>query len=417
MQTYFNDETRQRTGVAPVEQMIRKCVHCGFCNVTCPTYQLTGDELDGPRGRIYQVKNALEEGCANATLEHHLDRCLTCRNCETTCPAGVRYSWIADLGRELVAEQTSRPLWQRLKIFLLGNLLPYRNRFRLLLGIGRLVRPLLPATFRSRVPLVRSAPTDKAGDRKGGHSDKPQRRVILLEGCVQDALVPTIDVALKRLFDSQGIELQSVAGQGCCGAIDHHLAPGSAALDRMRNNIDAWWPLIQQGVEAIVVSATGCGQMVSEYGRLLVDDPKYAERALKVSSLLRDPVELVDAELIKCRGTKTDPKLAGKIALQIPCTAQHGERGHVGALVEDLLQEAGFELVPVVDGPTCCGSAGTYSILQPELSEQLRQNKLQNLTQAAAQMIVTANIGCQVHLQRDNAVPVRHWIELLDEYR
>ena len=400
MQTYFNKTLLAQPEVARVDKAIRKCVHCGFCNVTCPTYQLTGDELDGPRGRIYQIKNALEADRASPVLQKHLDRCLTCRSCETTCPAGVDYSHVLDLGREMVNRDVRRPARQRLLHGLLRAVLPERSRFAALLRLGRWLRPILPAALKTRVPLAR--PTGPLPDSE--HS----RNMILLEGCVQDSLDGSINGALIRVFDHLGIALKPIAEAGCCGALDHHLAPGDAALNRMRHNIDCWWPEVEQGAEAIVAGASGCGVALADYGRLLLDDPVYGERAAKISALVKDPAEILAAEALDSLPKKT----ARKVAFQCPCTLQHGFG--LSGQVEKILKGLGHILLPVVDGHICCGSAGTYSLLQPKLAEKLRENKISHLNEASPELILTANIGCQMHLQAQSPVPVKHWIELLD---
>jgi len=400
MQTYIDNELRQRPAVAAADEMIRKCVHCGFCNVTCPTYQLLGDELDGPRGRIYQIKNALEQNQGSANLQQHLDRCLTCRSCETTCPAGVEYGVILDVGRQLAERDAPRSAWQKTVRSLLRAGLTNHGLFAALLGSARLIRPLLPAALKSRIP-----PATEAG---AVPTRMHSRKMLLLQGCVQSSIDPAINAAVQRVFDRLGISLVEVSEAGCCGAIDHHLSAEQAALARMRQNIDAWWPLVDAGAEAIVSTASGCGVTLADYGRLLAEDPLYAEKAARVSSLVRDPVELLAAENLQLLPAHP-PK---RVAFQCPCTLQHGF-AHSGK-VEALLSSLGHQLLPVAENHICCGSAGTYSLLQPELSDQLRQQKLAHLLVHSPELILTANIGCQIHLQRDNPVPVKHWVALLD---
>lgn len=400
MQTYIDEKILQQPSVMAADAMIRKCVHCGFCNVTCPTYQLLGDELDGPRGRIYQIKNALELNQASSTLEQHLDRCLTCRSCETTCPAGVEYSVILDAGRELVERDVPRSLRQRMVRRLLRFGLTNRHFFAASIGLARRLRPLLPAALRSRIPL-----STRAGDLPSGQH---QRQMVLLTGCVQSSIDPGINGALRRVFDRLGITLVEVTEAGCCGAIDHHLSATETALRRMQQNIDAWWPMIEAGAEAILSGASGCGVTLADYGRLLADDPRYAHKAARVTALVKDPVELLAAEDLR----QLPARLPARVAFQCPCTLQHG-LGLEGR-VEALLSGLGHQLLPVAENHICCGSAGTYSLLQPELAEQLRQQKLKHLAAQAPDLILTANIGCQIHLQRDNQTPVKHWIHLLD---
>lgn len=399
MQTRFPEPVRASAQGAAVEQNVRKCVHCGFCNVTCPTFQLRRDELDGPRGRIYQIKQAIETGVVAPALQTHLDRCLTCRACETTCPAGVEYGQVLDYGRELAERALPRPVGQRLLRRALRWALPHRRRFAALLRLGRLAKPLLPSRLRDGIPPARAAgvwPTAQ-------HN----RRMLLLAGCVHEALDPPTNAAAARVLDRLGISLQAVPGAGCCGAISHHLAATDEARDFMRSNIDAWWPHLQAGAEAVVVPASGCGVQVKDYGRLLADDPVYAGRAQRIADCTRDLAEVLAGEtLTPASGV---PR---RITFQSPCTLQHGQR--LGGRVETLLRRAGFELLPVVDGHLCCGAAGTYALTQPALSEPLRERKLDALLAAGPQLIATANIGCQTHLQARSPVPVRHWIELFD---
>ncbi|MEL0082892.1 MAG: glycolate oxidase subunit GlcF [Gammaproteobacteria bacterium] len=403
MQSYFDDQQRQQRNILQADEVLRKCVHCGFCNVTCPTYQLLGDELDGPRGRIYQIKTALEQQQASSTLQLHLDRCLSCRNCETTCPAGVQYSVLLDIGRDLVEQQVARPMGQRLKRRLLRWGLTRRPLFATILGLGRVARPILPAALNSRVPPLRRA---------GGEPRRQlDRKMVLLQGCVQPAIDPSINGALKRIFDRLGITLVESKAAGCCGAIDHHLSAEAAALQRMRDNIDAWWPLISEGAEAIISGASGCGVTLADYGRLLAADSEYAQKAARITELVKDPVEVLEQENLQFLARK--PVM--RVAFQSPCTLQHGLK--LGGRVEALLMKLGHQLLPVAHSETCCGSAGTYSLLQPELSDQLRQNKLTALSVDQPEMILTANIGCQIHLQRDNPIPVQHWLYLLDPAR
>ena len=398
MQTRFPEPVRASAQGAAVEQNVRKCVHCGFCNVTCPTFQLRRDELDGPRGRIYQIKQAIETGVVAPSLQTHLDRCLTCRACETTCPAGVQYAQVLDFGRSL-AEAVPRPVGQRLLRRALRWALPHRRRFAALLRLGRLVKPLLPPRLRDGIPPSRAAgPWPTA---------QHPRRMLLLAGCVHDTLDPPTNAAAARVLDRLGISLQAVPGAGCCGAISHHLSAEAQARAFMRRNIDAWWPHIEAGAEAVVVPASGCGVQVKDYGRLLADDPAYAGRAQRIADLTRDLAEVLAGETLT-----PAPGVPRRIAFQSPCTLQHGQR--LGGAVEALLRRAGFELLPVADGHLCCGAAGTYALTQPALSQPLRERKLQALLAGGPQLIATANIGCQTHLQAHAPVPVRHWIELFD---
>ena len=385
------------------DEILRNCVHCGFCNATCPTYQLTGDELDGPRGRIYQIKQVLEGQVATDTTQRHLDRCLTCRACETTCPSGVDYHRLLDTGRELVERAVPRPFIERTKRRLLRMLLPYPSRFTPLLRLGQWLRPVLPVSLRQQVPA-----------RQDSNSPAPQRQhartVLLLDGCVQPALAPQINHATVRVLDALGISTVRAHNSGCCGAVSFHLNASEEAKTFMRRNIDAWWPAIEQGAEAIVVTASGCAPMVKDYGHALSGDTAYADRARRVSELARDISEVVAAAFRREAFAETGGD--ARIAFHSPCTLQHGQR--ITGVVEDLLTQLGFRLSAVSNTHLCCGSAGTYSILQPQLSTALRDNKLANLQAGRPDMIVTANIGCLMHMSGHADVPVRHWIELLD---
>ena len=384
------------------EKVISKCVHCGFCLATCPTYNLLGDELDSPRGRIYLIKQVLEGHEPTARTQLHLDRCLTCRNCETTCPSGVEYGHLIDHGRALVEERVARGFVQRVKRKALLLVLPYRKRLAPLLGIGRLFRSVLPASVKASIPLKVPAGVWPIAEH--------QRRMLVLEGCAQAAMTPQTNAATARVLNALGISLISQPNAGCCGAIHLHLNVEDNAKALMRQNIDAWWPEIEAGAEAIISTASGCGVMIKDYGHLLADDKTYAQRAARVSELAKDIVEVLTAEDVSA--LKPVAKSFGKVAFHPPCTLQHGQK--LPQVTEAFLQKLGFTLSPINDAHTCCGSAGTYSIFQPELSHQLRRNKLENLLMDEPDVIVTANIGCQLHLQSGSGRPVMHWIELLD---
>ncbi len=392
------------------EEILRKCVHCGFCTATCPTYQLLGDELDGPRGRIYLIKQVLEGQAVSEKTRLHLDRCLTCRSCETTCPSGVQYAHLLDIGRQVLAEKLPRRGADAAKRRLLRAGLTRPRLFATAIRLGRMLRPLLPSALADKLP--RPAPGEVRGrPARGGHA----RRMLLLAGCVQPALAPNINAATVRVLDRLGIELFEEAKAGCCGGVRFHLDDQSGAGLEMRRNIDAWWPHVMAGVEAIVVTASGCGVQVRDYGHVLADDPVYAEKAAKISGLCRDPSEILCAERARllpllASGPATPRE---RLAFHAPCTLQHGLQ--IRGVIEDLLQAAGFVLTPVADAHLCCGSAGTYSLLQPELSVQLRNRKLAALDAGGPALIATANIGCLTHLQAGSMLPVRHWIELIDE--
>ena len=406
MQTNLADFIKNTREGQEADAILRKCVHCGFCTATCPTYQLLGDELDGPRGRIYLMKQVLEGKQVTAKTQSHLDRCLTCRNCETTCPSGVQYGRLVDIGRKIVDDQVPRPLSQRVLRTALKEVLPRRWLFTPAMKAGQLLRPLLPQALQNKVP--QQSQQQPAGRRPTAvHA----RKMLLLDGCVQPAMSPNINAATARVFDALGVQLVVAPKAGCCGAIRYHLNDQAGGLDDMRRNIDAWWPLVEAGVEAIVMTASGCGVTVKEYGHLLAADPAYAEKAAWVSALTRDLSEILpdfEAELIR----KLDGKIDKRVAYHPPCTLQHGQQ--IRGKVEGLLRAAGVDVSLCADSHLCCGSAGTYSVLQPALSYQLRDNKLANLQATGAELIVSANIGCITHLQSGTATPVRHWIELID---
>ena len=399
MQTRLAEFIRDSAEGREADAILRKCVHCGFCTATCPTYQLLGDDLDSPRGRIYLIKRALEGAPVTDKTRLHLDRCLTCRACETTCPSGVKYGRLADIGRALVEARTARPPWQRLQRALLSLVLPRTFVFGALLSIGRVFRPLLPGALKQKIPVDIPAAGEWPAPRHA-------RRMLVLAGCVQPALAPSINAAAARVLDRAGISLIEAPGAGCCGALRFHLNMQDAGRDDMRALIDRWWPMVERGeVEAIVMTASGCGATVRDYGDLLADDPRYRDKAARIAGLTRDLCEVIPAEAIEA-------KFQGKVAFQSPCSLQHGQQ--IRGRVEALLARAGYALVPVRDGHLCCGSAGTYSILQPDLAGELRRRKLAALQESAPQIIATANIGCLSHLQGGSATPVRHWIELID---
>ena len=415
MQTNLADFIKDTPEGREADAILRTCVHCGFCTATCPTYQLLGDELDGPRGRIYLIKQMLEGQPVTEKTQLHLDRCLSCRSCETTCPSGVKYHRLLDIGRAFIDRQVPRRGVEKLKRFLLREALPRRWLFKPAVQAGQLLRPVLPSVLADKVP----TPVDGAPRPWPDFSTRPvahKRRMIALAGCVQPDLAPNTNAATARVLDRLGIELFEPAGAGCCGALRFHLDAQEAALADMRRVIDAWWPHIESGsVEAIVMTASGCGAHVKEYGDLLKHDAAYAEKAARVSALTRDASEVIAAERERLaellRAASGGAPL--KVAFHSPCTLQHGQK--IRGVVESLLAAAGYELSPVADPHLCCGSAGTYPILQPELSKQLRDNKLAALGAGSPAVFVTANIGCQTHLQSGSATPVRHWIELLDE--
>ena len=416
MQTHLADFIRDTPDGRTAEAILRKCVHCGFCTATCPTYQLLGDELDGPRGRIYLVKQLLEGAEVTAKTQLHLDRCLTCRACEPTCPSGVEYHRLADIGRAVVAERVARPLGTRLLRFALREFLPRGWLFGPAYKLGQLFRPLLPAALKAKVlPGKKSVPQKQELALVSAIRRDHPRTMLMLAGCVQPAMSPNINAATARLLDRLGIATIEAEGAGCCGAVRLHLDDHDGARMDARRNIDAWWPHVEAGAEAVVVTASGCGAHVREYAHLLEADPDYAKKAARVTLLARDVAEVLAAEKDGLLRLLEKSVSAGRRALAFhsPCSLQHGLK--VRGVAEELLQAAGFALTPVADAHLCCGSAGTYSILQPELSLKLRTNKLACLQAGAPAAIASANIGCIAHLQAGTQTPVRHWVELLDE--
>jgi glycolate oxidase iron-sulfur subunit len=383
------------------ESILQACVHCGFCTATCPTYQELNDERDGPRGRIYLIKELLEGAEVTSKTRDHLDRCLTCRACETTCPSGVQYGRLVDIGRGVIEEKLERPRSERMLRLALRKVLPYSSRFGPLLALGQTFKPLLPDALKSKVPPRRKAsPWPTASH---------PRVMMGLAGCAQSSAAPTTNASTARVLDKLGITLIEAPKAGCCGAVSYHLSAHEEGLNFMRNNIDAWWPAIEAGAEAIVMTASGCGAMIQDYGHLLRDDPVYAEKAKRVSELMKDISEVLLAEDL----SKLDLQAStDKIAFHCPCTLQHAMQKN--GLVEQVLTQVGFNLAKTKDKHLCCGSAGTYSIMQPKMSQKLLKNKLEALTLDQPDRIVTANIGCQLHLETKAQVPVQHWVELLD---
>ena len=408
MQTHLAPEYQNTPEGREAEAILRKCVHCGFCTATCPTYQLLGDELDGPRGRIYLMKQMLEGQEPTRKTQQHLDRCLTCRNCESTCPSGVQYGHLVDIGRKLVDAKVPRPMGEKVVRWALKEGLP-SPLFGPAMKLGQLVREVLPETLKAKVP----APQDAGAWPKRTHA----RKVLMLAGCVQPAMSPNINSATARVLDACGIEAVVAPKAGCCGAVKFHLNDQDGGSAQMRANIDAWWPLVHSGeVEAIVMNASGCGVTVKEYGHILQHDAQYADKAARISALTKDLSELLPDLLpqLKTRINAQALQAAGLQAYHPPCTLQHGQQLKGG--VEKCLGELGFEIKTAAnESHLCCGSAGTYSVLNPELSKQLRDRKLGHLQALQPQGIVSANIGCITHLQSGCGTPVRHWVELLDQ--
>nr|UOZ96988.1 Lactate utilization protein A [Cupriavidus sp.] len=409
MEVTLSDLARQDPKAHEAADIIRRCVHCGFCTATCPTYQILGDERDGPRGRIYMIKKMLEGEPVSSETQLHLDRCLTCRNCETTCPSGVEYGRLVDLGREMVDHAVPRPLAQRVVRSLLREGLTSRW-FAPAARLGRALRPVLPELLSQKLPPV-------ADTALSWPTRQHARKVILPRGCVQPTLLPNIDRATAVVLDRLGIETLITKESRCCGAVRHHLADGQGALAEVRQNIDAWWPQIASGnVEAIVMNASGCAVMVRDYGRLLADDKAYAEKAAQISALARDPIELLAPLLGEIQERFPNLSVGKKemrIAYHPPCTQQHGLK--IRGAVESFLSRLGVSIEPVADSHLCCGSAGTYSVLQPALAKTLKEQKLEALTAGSPECILSANVGCIGHLQSGTPVKVAHWIEWLEE--
>jgi glycolate oxidase iron-sulfur subunit len=402
METHLADWFRETPDGIEADAILRACVHCGFCTATCPTYQLLGDERDGPRGRIYLMKQVMEGGRPTMATMTHLDRCLTCRNCETTCPSGVRYGHLVDIGRKLVEKRVQRPLAQRIARAAVREGITRRWLFDPAMRLGKLLRPLLPAALKSKVPLAR--------DPGPWPTEAHVAKVLLLNSCTQGAMLPGIDRATARVLDRLQVQAIIEPASGCCGAVRHHLNDHPGALADVRRNVDAWWPYLEAGVEAIVMNASGCGVMVKDYGHLLRNDPAYAERAARVSAATVDLVEWLGQRL---GAVQAGPPLARRrVAFHSPCTLQHGQQ--IRGAVERLLLQWGAELVPVPDSHLCCGSAGTYSVLQPGLSRQLRDRKIDALQSGNPDVVLSANVGCLAHLQSGTDTPVEHWIEWLD---
>jgi glycolate oxidase iron-sulfur subunit len=421
MQTTLAPEFQGTSEGREAEAILRKCVHCGFCTATCPTYQLLGDELDGPRGRIYLMKQVLEGAPVTRKTQAHLDRCLTCRNCETTCPSGVQYGHLVDIGRRIVERKVERPTGEKAVRWLLKEGLT-SPLFKPAMKLGQALRPLVPAKLRDKVPAPAPARAHRWPTREH------PRKVLMLLGCVQPAMMPNINAATARVLDAAGIQTLVADGAGCCGALRTHLNDHEGGLADMRRNIDAWWPLAEgltsQGqVEAIVMNASGCGVAVKEYGHALAHDPAYADKARRINELTKDLSELLPGlvstlapRLGRATGKPGSAALPthGRLVFHPPCTLQHGQQLRGG--VEQHLTALGFEVrLAGAESHLCCGSAGTYSVLQPELATQLRDRKLGHLAPADDETLISANIGCIQHLQSGTATPVRHWVEVLDD--
>ena len=404
MQTNLADFIRGTREGEEADAILRACVHCGFCTATCPTYQVLGDELDSPRGRIYLIKQVLEGVEPTRKTQLHLDRCLTCRNCETTCPSGVKYGRLVDIGRKVVEARVPRPFKDRVKRTTLKEFLPRGGLFKPAFKAGQLARPLLPYELRDKLQPARPAgPWPRR---------EHARKMLALAGCVQPAMAPDINAATARVLDAMGVQLLEAPKAGCCGAVRFHMNDQDAGRDDMRRNIDAWWPYVESGqIEAIVMTASGCGVTVKEYGHFLEGDPQYAAKAERISALTKDLSEIMQAFEGEI-GARMAGRIKERIAFHPPCTLQHGQQ--IRGKVEGVLRAAGVDVVLPAESHLCCGSAGTYSVLHPEIAHELRDRKLANLEATGAKEIVSANIGCISHLQSGTKTSVTHWIELVD---
>ncbi|MFK7794503.1 MAG: glycolate oxidase subunit GlcF [Gammaproteobacteria bacterium] len=392
MQTNLPQELLSTPTGKRADEILRKCVHCGFCNATCPTHQITGDELDGPRGRIYLIKEMLEGNETTKSTLDHLDNCLTCLNCETTCPSGVNYGELVEIGRETIDTKKLRSLSSTFKRWMICNIFPYPARFR---------------PFYLLAKLIGAAPLTKTSLENINLKHKRSNKVILLDGCVQSITSPEINHALSKILISLNIQPVSLTSVSCCGAIQHHNGQAGRALDVIKANIDNWWPEVESGCEAIIMSASGCGSMVKDYYRLLKNDHEYSHKAMVISNLTKDASEFLSKQNFSAK-LSTQPT----IAFHPPCTLQHNQK--VVNVVESILHHAGYQLTEFKDKHLCCGSAGTYSILQPELASQLRSNKISAIEMSQPDIIATANIGCILHLQKASSVPVIHWLDLVE---
>ncbi len=382
-------------------EIIRSCVHCGMCNASCPTYQLTGDELEGPRGRIYLIKGILETGETSDVARTHLDQCLVCRSCEASCPSGVKYGELLELTKPHIESSNRSPLRLRIKRYLIVQIVPNKVLFSMFFAVGRLLKPLLSSNLKILIPERASL----QASRRVAH----KRKALLLSTCAQSVVRPSIDTAAIKIFDRLGITLIPVAGAGCCGALALHCGYEEKAIVQAKANIDAWWPYIELGAESIIATSSGCGLQLKGYERLLKEFPDYSAKSKYLAGLIKDPIELIDDQKLSAV-TKDSDRCS--IAFQSPCSQQHGLK--INGRVEAVLERLGWNFTKVKDPHLCCGSAGSYSILYPETSARLREEKLNALSQGSPELIVTANIGCQLHLGAKSAVPVIHWLELIE---
>ena len=403
MQTNIHPSFKDHPDIGEAETILRACVHCGFCTATCPSYQQLFDERDGPRGRIYLIKQLLETGEVSEKTQIHLDRCLGCRSCETTCPSGVKYGRLADIGRKIVEERVTRTRFALASRWLIRNIFAYPDRVAPLLKLANLFKPLLPALLSKKIPRIESL-------LPGAEPSQGSRKMLVLAGCVQSVATPATNQAAAKVLSHFDVQLETVESAGCCGALSYHLNADEEAQQYIKTNIDAWWPAISDGVEAILVTASGCGLMVKEYAAIMAHDRQYASKARLISDLAKDPAEIIAAENLESLPLRPD-KL--KIAVHCPCTLQHGQK--LPDTIPQILTTLGFDQVDTREKHLCCGSAGSYSLLHPKLATDLRDRKLAALGEEDPDLILTANIGCQIHLASGSDVPVRHWIEFLAE--
>ena len=413
MQTTLAEKHKHQAYTLVAEDNLRRCVHCGFCNATCPTFQLIGDELDGPRGRIYLIKQILEGADPTPSSRKHLDRCLTCQSCETTCPSGVKYSRLLEVGRQLHEEALTRPLKEKWTRILLRKLLLQPSLFKLLLTAAHGFSFLLPLSLKKKIPPLGKVSANESSSSSSQSSLKNETdstpTLIMLRGCAQQVCAPEINQSAAGLFSQLGFNIIESSEDKCCGALSHHNDANEEARTLARKNIDCWWPAIERGAENIVVTASGCATMVTDYGHLLANDPEYADKAKRVAEICKDPVEILEAYADKLAIKAGTEK---HISYQAPCTQQHGLK--IKGRVEHILKTAGFQLSRQNIAHLCCGSAGSYSTLQPEISIQLQQNKLRDLCKDQPTLIATANIGCLLHLQSGTDIPVKHWLQLIE---
>ena len=400
MQTNFPLDLLATDQGKTADSILRSCVHCGFCLSACPTYGLLGDELDSPRGRIYLIKSVLEGNPVSSDSLSHLDRCLTCRSCETTCPSGVKYGQLLDIGREVMEQKAPRPWWQRLMRYTIRKSLTTPWFF----NFGIRLAPFLRHSKAIKFTVEELALQQRLQDRQ----DAVKSSVLLLSGCVQPALAPNINQATIKVLNRLQLNVIETPQSECCGAVSHHLSGGDDTHQQVKDNIDAWLGYLDNGVQAIISNASGCGVMVKDYPNLFDKKTTYYDKAIRVSQATKDIAEfLLEKDLSSLAHYQNKA-----ITFHAPCTLQHGQKQPV--VVQTILQKLGYQVNPVHDSHLCCGSAGTYSIFQPKLSKKLRHNKLENLLEHKTELIVTANIGCLMHLQGGTKTPVKHWIELLD---